>query len=185
MDYFDFDKVSVDTPETSEDNNLNSDTEELLGGKVEKVGEYNEIEKYYPKITGNTISRFEFCHVITQLAKYLESLTDLSKYVNTKENNNDEEISFINPAEQAFKLLMNHKFDAILQRREEKVSFSVLEIDPQDIDIIEWDFEEQHKVLKDLMKLWRFEYSSDTDEKDDNSVKLRKSKRNYDTDEED
>ena len=80
---------------------------------------------------------------------------------------------------------MNHKFDAILQRREEKVSFSVLEIDPQDIDIIEWDFEEQHKVLKDLMKLWRFEYSSDTDEKDDNSVKLRKSKRNYDTDEED
>lgn len=158
MDYFDFDKLSVETQETSLDGrDVTSETDVLFGGKVEKVGEYNKIEKYYPKLTGNTISRFEFCHVITQLAKYLESLADLSKYLDLKEKEN-EEISFINPAEQAFNLLMNHKFDAILQRRNEKVSFSVLEIDPQDIDIIKWDFEQQHEVQKELMKRWRFEY---------------------------
>ena len=53
---------------------------------------------------------------------------------------------------------MAHKFDAILQRRNERVSFSVLDIDPQDIDIIEWDFEQQREEQKKLMSKWKFDY---------------------------
>ena len=134
-----------------------NDDNEIEGGMVERVGEYAVIEKYYPKLTSPTISRFEFCHVITQLAKYLESLNDLSKYVDLEDSEN-EKLVFINPAEQAFKLLMNHKFDAVLQRRGEKVSFSVLEIDPQDIDLIEWDFKQQREEYGKLMQRWKFDY---------------------------
>ena len=134
-----------------------SSENELDGGRVvERVGEYNVIEKLYPKLTCPMISRFEFCHVITQLARYLESLSDLSRYLDLEENETHK-LLFINPAEQAFKLLMAHKFDAIIQRRNEKVSFSVLEIDPQDIDIIEWDFKQQQGVQEELLKRWKFE----------------------------
>lgn len=133
---------------------MESDDDSMSGGRIECVGEYGEIEKYYPKYSSPMISRFEFCHVITQLAKYIESLSDLSKYVDT----DSDLLSLINPAEQAFRLLMNHKFDAILERRNEKVSFSVLDIDPQDIDIIEWDFEQQREEQKKLMAKWKFEY---------------------------
>lgn len=124
---------------------------------VESVGEYDKVEKLYPKSSSRTMSRFEFCHVITQLAKYIESLSDLSKYVND-DSDDKELLTLINPAEQAFRLLMAHKFDAILQRRNERVSFSVLDIDPQDIDIIEWDFEQQREEQKKLMSKWKFDY---------------------------
>lgn len=131
------------------------DDSSMEGGKVERIGEFSSIEKLYPKYSSNQISRFEFCHVVTQLAKYIESLTDLSKYLDSDDDK--DLLTLINPAEQAYHLLKKHKFDAILQRRNERVSFSVLEIDPQDIDIVEWDFEQQREMQKSLMSLWKFE----------------------------
>lgn len=133
-----------------------SDDEDSMEGGAVKIDKYDSIEKFYPKYSSNLLSRFELCHVITQLAKYIESLTDLSKYMDTEDSK--ELLTLINPAEQAFKLLMKHKFDPVLKRRNEKVSFSVLEVNPQDIDLIEWDFKQQREEQKKLMDKWKFEY---------------------------
>lgn len=133
-----------------------SDDEDSMEGGAVKIDKYNSIEKFYPKYSSNLLSRFELCHVITQLAKYIESLTDLSKYMDTEDSK--ELLTLINPAEQAFRLLMKHKFDPVLKRRNENVSFSVLEVNPQDIDLIEWDFQQQREEQKKLMDKWKFEY---------------------------
>ena len=131
------------------------DDEPMEGGTV-KIDKYDSVEKFYPKYSSNLLSRFELCHVITQLAKYIESLTDLSKYMDTEDTK--ELLTLINPAEQAFRLLMKHKFDPVLKRRNEKVSFSTLELNPQDLDLIEWDFQQQREEQKKLMAKWKFEY---------------------------
>lgn len=113
-------------------------------------------KKYYPVKTGNILSRFELCRVITKLAKYLESIADLSPYF----SNEDEGLLVIpNPTELAWRLLKEGKFDPIICRRDEKVSFSVLEIDPESIDMIEHDFEQQRAEVAKLMKLWGFDVS--------------------------
>ena len=135
---------------------VSSDDEDSMEGGAVKIDKYDSIEKFYPKYSSNLLSRFELCHVITQLAKYIESLTDLSKYMDTEDSK--ELLTLINPAEQAFRLLMKHKFDPVLKRRNENVSFSVLEVNPQDIDLIEWDFQQQREEQKKLMDKWKFEY---------------------------
>lgn len=133
---------------------LSDDEEEMEGGRVE-IDKINSTEKYYPKYTSNLLQRYELCHVITQLAKYIESLTDLSKYMDTDDTK--DLLTLINPAEQAFKLLMNHKFDPVLQRRNEKVSFSVLEMNPHDIEQIEWDFKQQREEQLKTLNRWKFQ----------------------------
>ena len=132
---------------------LTDDDEEMEGGRVE-IDKIDSTEKFYPKYSNNLLQRYELCHVITQLAKYIESLTDLSKYMEVEDTRNL--LTLINPAEQAFKLLMEHKFDPVLKRRNEKVSFSVLEINPHDIEQIEWDFKQQREEQLKTINKWNF-----------------------------
>ncbi|GHU24869.1 hypothetical protein FACS189472_17940 [Alphaproteobacteria bacterium] len=83
----------------------------------------NEIEVYHPKITRPTISKYEYVRVITALAKYLFSLSDLSSFVKDKTIN-----TVINQTELAYQLLKDGKFDAVIDRGCEKVTLSVLEV---------------------------------------------------------
>ena len=57
-----------------------SDDESLDNQHNVKLHENNpktEVEVYYPRMTRNTLSIFEYVGVITKLAKYLNSLTNL------------------------------------------------------------------------------------------------------------
>lgn len=74
-----------------------------------------------PYITRKTMSRYEYAGLITQLAKYLAGIPDISKYLDEPYVN-----SLINPSELAFTLLENGKFDAIIDRGYELVNYSQL-----------------------------------------------------------
>ena len=101
------------------------------------------IETYSPNITRETLSLYEYVSVITKLAKYLNTLTNLDKYVDDVEVN-----QIINPAELAFNLLNDNKFDAIIDRGYEKVTFSKLKIKQQWKDTISNYFESQHDAIE-------------------------------------
>lgn len=99
-----------------------------------------EITKYKPILTRNTMSKYEFVHTITSAAKFLYSLSNIEKFCGKLEIN-----ELINPSELAFKLLMNHKLDAVIDRLGyEKVSFSELIINPIWVSTIENYFEQKH-----------------------------------------
>lgn len=101
------------------------------------------VEVYYPKITRETLSIYEYVGVITKLAKYLNSLTNLDKYLSDIEVN-----QVINPSELAFNLLNDGKFDAVIDRGYELVTFSVLKIKKQWKDTISNYFKNQHDAIE-------------------------------------
>ena len=109
--------------------NDKSDDESIDNQHNVKLHENNsktEVEVYYPRMTRNTLSIFEYVGVITKLAKYLNSLTNLDKYLSDIEVN-----QIINPAELAFNLLNDGKFDAVIDRGYELVTFSTLKVKKQ------------------------------------------------------
>lgn len=110
------------------------------------VNESAKIEIHHPKITRPTISVYEYVGAITKLAKFLYSINDLERYISEVEV-----VQVINPAELAFKLLDEGKFDAILDRGYERVSFSTLKVRPQWRDMIINYFAQQNKNLHDEM----------------------------------
>lgn len=101
------------------------------------------VEVHYPKMTRETLSIYEYVGVITKLAKYLNSLTNLDKYLPDIEVN-----QIINPAELAFNLLNDGKFDAVIDRGYELVTFSVLKIKKQWKDTISNYFKNQHDTIE-------------------------------------
>lgn len=101
------------------------------------------VEVYYPKMTRETLSIYEYVGVITKLAKYLNSLTNLDKYLPDIEVN-----QIINPSELAFNLLNDGKFDAVIDRGYELVTFSVLKIKKQWKDTISNYFKNQHDTIE-------------------------------------
>lgn len=101
------------------------------------------VEVYYPKMTRETLSIYEYVGVITKLAKYLNSLTNLDKYLPDIEVN-----QIINPAELAFNLLNDGKFDAVIDRGYELVTFSVLKVKKQWKDTISNYFKNQHDTIE-------------------------------------
>lgn len=104
----------------------------------------SEVEIYKPTLTRETISRFEFVRVMTQVAKYLNSLSDVNKYMSEPEVN-----TLINPAELAFRLVMSGKLNATLDRLGyEKVTFSELKINPIWISTIEHYYDFRHENEK-------------------------------------
>lgn len=106
------------------------------------------MEVYYPKMTRETLSIYEYVGVITKLAKYLNSLTSLDKYLSDIEVN-----QVINPSELAFNLLNDGKFDAVIDRGYELVTFSVLKIKKQWKDTISNYFKNQHDTVeKEILK---------------------------------
>lgn len=92
---------------------------------------------------------FEYVGVITKLAKYLSNIPDIEKYVSDVEVN-----QLINPAELAFNLLNEGKFDAVLDRGYEKVSFSKLKVKPQWKDMITNYFKTHHdSITNEVLKM--------------------------------
>lgn len=123
-----------------------SDDESLDNQHNVKLHENNpktEVEVYYPRMTRNTLSIFEYVGVITKLAKYLNSLTNLDKYLSDIEVN-----QIINPAELAFNLLNDGKFDAVIDRGYELVTFSTLKVKKQWKETISNYFKHQHETVE-------------------------------------
>ena len=102
------------------------------------------VEKLDPKITRPTISIFEYAHVHTMLADYIES------HKSVKDFTDDIEVKgLINPLEIAFHLLLENKWDATIDRGYEVVSYSRLKKNPQWEKMIKHRFDEQHQVHHD------------------------------------
>ena len=126
--------------------NDKSDDESIDNQHNVKLHENNpktEVEVYYPRMTRNTLSIFEYVGVITKLAKYLNSLTNLDKYLSDIEVN-----QIINPAELAFNLLNDGKFDAVIDRGYELVTFSTLKVKKQWKETISNYFKQQHETVE-------------------------------------
>ena len=70
-------------------------------------------------------------------------MTDLDKYLTSIEVN-----QIINPAELAFNLLNDGKFDAIIDRGYELVTFSTLKVRKQWKDTISNYFKSQHDTIE-------------------------------------
>lgn len=90
------------------------------------------IEKFKPKITRDICSVFEFVRVVTDLANHLYTLPSIEKYIDGIEIKN-----IVEPCDLAYKLLRNGRFNAILDRGTERVTFSELHVDPFTYELVE------------------------------------------------
>jgi len=149
-DYSDVSTVSDDDGSYDSDDYSDMSYDDMEGGNDEGSNvliadetEISSFEKYYPKKTRDHISIYEYSRVLTSLAKYLFDLNDLKKYLK-----NDTYDIIINPGELAYKLLEEKKFDAIIDRGIEKVSYSTLKINPHWKTLIENNFARHNKSLK-------------------------------------
>lgn len=121
----------------------------LSGGAVNRKEITREdtnvtMEVYEPHITRETLSIYEYVAVITKLAKYLFSLMDIDKYIDEVELN-----QVVNPSELAFNLLNDGKFDAVIDRGYEKVTFSKLKVREQWKETIRNYFNYRHQVMEE------------------------------------
>lgn len=91
-----------------------------------------EIAEFEPIKTRKYISLYEFTRVITDLALHLYELPDIERFVDDIEIAN-----IIDPCTLAFKLLMSGKFNAIIDRGYEKVTFSRLKKNKNTIKLVE------------------------------------------------
>ena len=104
-----------------------------------------EVKKLKPHISRVNMSKYEFAGVITKLALYLNTLSSIDDYIEEVQVN-----GFINNSQLAYKLLMNHKFDAILDRLGyEFVSFSELRINPLWCSLLEHYYARSNKSLEE------------------------------------
>jgi hypothetical protein len=90
------------------------------------------------------MSIYEFVGTITKLADYLYNLDDLSKIIENKEV-----YTYINHLELAWNLLKTGKYNAILNRYIEQVSFSELDVNPRWIEVIENNFKLHNQAFED------------------------------------
>ena len=132
-------KESVDqtnsTTESPKLSNKNITLQNLTNGAV--------VEEYEPKITRPTISKYEYAEIHTMLADYIEPHSSIKEFTDDVEIKGN-----VNPAELAFYLLKEHKWNATINRGYEIVSFSKLKINKQWSDTIENYFKEQHETQK-------------------------------------
>ena len=111
--------------------------------KILNTHEIQHVGKLKPIKTRRFMSKFEFAGAITKLAQYLDTLSSLDQYVDAVEIN-----GFINNSELAYKLLMNHVFDIIIDREGyEQVSFSELKINPAWCTSLENYFKRNYESL--------------------------------------
>ena len=99
------------------------------------------IEKFKPKVTRDICSVFEFVRVVTDLANHLYTLPSIEKYIDGIEIKN-----IVEPCDLAYKLLRNGRFNAILDRGTEKVTFSELHVDPFTYELIETYLNQQEET---------------------------------------
>lgn len=95
------------------------------------------------QLTRPLLSKFEYASVITTLAKYLFTISDISKYIIDEELN-----SIISPCELAYRLLNENKFDAILDRGIERVHYSTLIKNPLWDSMIEDYFKNHNNSIQ-------------------------------------
>ena len=101
------------------------------------------VEKFKPKLTRDICSVFEFVRVVTDLANHLYTLPSIEKYIDGIEIKN-----IIEPCDLAYKLLRNGRFNAILDRGTEKVTFSELHIDPFTYELVESYLNQQEDIRR-------------------------------------
>ena len=102
------------------------------------------IKKYYPVKTSKYISIYEYARILTDLSLYLYNQKSLSKYIDDIEINN-----VIDTNKIAYKLLKSGTFDATIDRGYEKVTFSVLKINPLYDRLIETFLNEQENNVNE------------------------------------
>ena len=102
------------------------------------------VEIYKPKLTRPIMSIYEYAEVNTMLAEYLEAQKSVRQFTNDIEVK-----STINPAELAFYSLLENKWNAVLNRGYELVSYSELKYNPQWRDTIANYFKAQHQAQRD------------------------------------
>jgi hypothetical protein len=101
------------------------------------------IEKFKPRLTRDICSVFEFVRVVTDLANHLYNLPSIEKYVDGIEIKN-----IVEPCDLAYKLLRNGRFNAILDRGTERVTFSELHVDPFTYELVESYLAQQEDVRR-------------------------------------
>ena len=101
------------------------------------------VEKFKPKLTRDICSVFEFVRVITDLANHIYTLPSIEKYIDGIEIKN-----IIEPCDLAYKLLRNGRFNAILDRGTEKVTFSELHVDPFTYELVESYLNQQEDIRR-------------------------------------
>ena len=101
------------------------------------------VEKFKPKLTRDICSVFEFVRVITDLANHLYTLPSIEKYIDGIEIKN-----IIEPCDLAYRLLRNGRFNAILDRGTEKVTFSELHVDPFTYELVESYLNQQEDIRR-------------------------------------
>lgn len=103
-----------------------------------------KIAKKKPVKTRKNMSKYEFAATITKLANYLDTLDSLEQYVDEANIN-----EFVNNSELAYHLLMEGKFDAIINRLSyEEVNFSQLKINPLWISLLDNYYKRNRESLK-------------------------------------
>lgn len=105
---------------------------------IQKAGN-DKVTIYKPKLTRPILSLYEYVGVHTALAKFIDAQTSISQFVDDVEIN-----GLVNPAELAFNLLREHKWDAVINRGYERVTYSQLRYNKQWEDMIARYFDEQH-----------------------------------------
>lgn len=104
-----------------------------------------EIIDYEPVITRKNISIFELVRVITDLANYLYELKDINKYIDDLELD-----EIVDPVNLAFLLLQSGKFDAIINRGCEYVTYSKLKKNKTTLMLIEDYLNNQREEYNNL-----------------------------------
>lgn len=104
-----------------------------------------EIIDYEPVITRKNISIFELVRVITDLANYLYELKDINKYIDDLELD-----EIVDPVNLAFLLLQSGKFDAIINRGCEYVTYSKLKKNKTTLMLIEDYLNNQQEEYNNL-----------------------------------
>ena len=102
------------------------------------------IEKFKPKLTRDICSVFEFVRIVTDLANHLYNLPSIEKYIDGIEIKN-----IVEPCDLAYKLLRNGRFNAILDRGTEKVTFSELHVDPFTYELVESYLSQQEEIRRE------------------------------------
>ena len=117
------------------------DSSNAQSSKIQFYDSDVTIEKFKPRLTRDICSVFEFVRIVTDLANHLYNLPSIEKYINGIEIKN-----IVEPCDLAYKLLRNGRFNAILDRGTEKVTFSDLHVDPFTYELVETYLNQQEDV---------------------------------------
>ena len=131
----------INTKQQSKTNSISKKENKEKNITLIKQTNDTTVEVYEAKITRPILSVYEYVDVHTKLAMFIDGHKSIKQFVD------DVEINFtVNPAELAYHLLKEGKWDAVIDRGYEKVTYSRLKANPQWGEMIERYFEQQRNV---------------------------------------